>query len=114
MKIASLANLPAESNSHNPKVLKKVLIRNGQVPNLTTFAQAVFPPGEVASEHTHQDMYEIFFVDTGIATFKINGTPHQLEEGSCITVEPGEAHEVSNQSNTDIIITYFGVEIPKS
>lgn len=111
MKISSLSTLLSEANSHNSNISKKVLITKGQIPHLTNFTQAVFPPGEVASEHSHQDMYEVFFVESGVANFKINGKIHQLKAGSCINVEPGDLHEVSNQSQQEVIITYFGVVI---
>ncbi len=109
MKISSLKHLQFEKNTHNPKISKKVLIRNGQVKNLTNFTQAVFPAGEVASEHVHQDMAEIFFVEKGHGKIRINGKLLALNEGDCITVEPGDKHELINSSKKDLIFYYLGV-----
>lgn len=111
MKLTSLKTLPEEPNVHNPNITKKVMIKNGQVPHLTNLTEAKLPPGAIASEHAHQDMYEVFFTEIGMATAKINGQVFELPEGSCITVEPGEAHEISNQSKEDAIIKYLGIEI---
>lgn len=111
MKLVSLKTLPVEPNSHNPKITKKVLVRNGQVPRLTNLTQAIFPPGEIVNPHTHQDMYEIFFVEKGLGVIKINDQPHPIEEGTCITVELGDKHEIINSSNNDLVITYLGIEI---
>lgn len=111
MKLTSLKDIKPISNSHNPKVFKKVLITNGQIPNLTNFTQAVFPPGEIASEHSHSDMYEVFFIEEGQAQIKINGQVYPLSKGDCLTAEPGDSHEVSNPSDQEVIITYFGIEI---
>lgn len=109
MKISSLNKLPLEQNTHNPKISKKVLIRNGEVSNLTNFTKATFPPGEVAAEHVHKDMTEIFFVEKGHGQIKINGKLLPLNEGDCITVEPGDKHELINSSKKDLIFYYLGV-----
>lgn len=111
MRIIKLGDLTIEQNSHNPKITKQVMIKKGEIPHLTNLTQAIFPPQELANEHTHQDMYEVFFVEDGEGIIKINGTPHDISKGSCLTVEPGDAHEVINSGNTDLIITYMGIEI---
>ena len=112
MKVSSLKNLPVEPNVHNPKITKQVLIRNGEIPCLTNLTRAKFPAGEIANAHTHQDMYEIFFIEEGDATVKINGKSIKLGPGDCITVEPGEEHEVSNLSDNEVIMTYLGIQVP--
>ncbi len=111
MKISSLHNILVEKNSHNPKITKKVLIPKGAVPHLTNLTQATFPAGELANEHSHQDMYEIFFIEKGSGTITINSTPYSVSEGNCMTVEPGDAHEVANTSDEDLVITYMGIEL---
>ena len=112
MKLSSVKSLPEEPNVHNPKITKQVFIRKGEVPYLTNLTRAKFPAGEVANAHTHQDMYEIFFIEEGNATVKINGKPIKLGPGDCITVEPGESHEVSNLSSDDVVMTYICIEVP--
>lgn len=111
MKISSLYSLESQPNSHNLKISKKVLIQKGQVPHLTNLTQAVFPANELANEHTHQDMYEIFFVEKGTGEVKINGKIIQVQAGDCITVEPGDAHEIKNSSSENLTITYMGIEV---
>ncbi len=110
MKILSIDALPDEPVSHNPRILKRVMIRNGQLPHLTQFAQARFRPGQVAAAHTHHDMYEIFFVESGRGQITINGQPHRLATGMCVVVEPGEEHEVANPGETDLVLTYMGLK----
>ena len=75
----------------------------------SNFSQACFAPGQVAGGHSHADMSEVFFVESGLGNIRINGIDYQLKPGVCIAVEPGEVHEVSNTGNTDLIITYFGL-----
>lgn len=111
MKIASISKLLLESNTHNPKITKKVFIKKGDVLHLTNFTQAEFPPGEIAKSHSHSDLYEIFFVKKGRGIIKLNGQKHKINEGDCITVEPGDTHEVINSSSEKMVLIYFGIEI---
>ena len=109
MKHTTLNTLPNEAVSHNPEIRKKVMLRPGDLPPLTNFSQARFAPGLVAPGHAHKDMYEVFFVEAGNGTITIDGTPHALLPGTCITVEPGEVHEVANTGDAELVLTYFGL-----
>lgn len=109
MKHVQLEQLSGESVSHNAAIVKRVMLRNGDVPNLTQFAQARFAPGQVAGAHAHADMSEVFFVTAGEGTIEIDGTPHRLTPGACYAILPGEHHEVRNDGAADLVLTYFGV-----
>lgn len=109
MKITDLNQIPEQEVSHNPAIKKKVMLSLEDLPHLTNFSQACFAPGQIASGHSHADMSEVFFVESGLGNIRINGIDYQLKPGVCIAVEPGEVHEVSNTGNTDLIITYFGL-----
>jgi mannose-6-phosphate isomerase-like protein (cupin superfamily) len=109
MKIQSLGALPDEAVSHNPAIKKKVMVRAGDIPNLMYFSRACFPPGAIAGEHSHTDMSEVFFVESGTGIIRINGADYALESGSCIAVEPNEIHEVINTGADELVLTYFGI-----
>ncbi len=111
MKITSLNTLPSDAVSHNPAIQKKVMLKAGELPHLTNFSQAKFAPGQVAAAHAHGDMYEVFFVSQGSGLIRVNGTNYPLESGTCIAIEPGEVHEVMNNSSEDLILTYFGLKV---
>ncbi len=111
MKLTSLSTLPEETVSHNPAIKKKVMLRLGDLPHLTNFSQAHFAPGQVAASHSHQDMCEVFFVESGAGTIRINGKSYSLTGGTCIAVEPGEEHEVSNTGTEELVLTYFGLRV---
>ncbi len=77
---------------------------------LAQFSRAVFPPGEYAPGHSHSDMAEVFFVESGNGVININGTDHTLGAGDCVTVEIGEKHELRNDSSDEnLVVIYFGV-----
>lgn len=110
MKVSHLHNLLETNVSHNPKIKKKLLIANGVIPKLTNFSRAVFPPGEIAPSHVHKDMTEVFFIESGQGEFAVNDELIPLEAGVCVTIEPGDLHELRNMGSTDLCVIYFGIE----
>ena len=111
MKLVTLSTLPVESVSHDPGIKKQVMLRNGDVPHITNFSQATFAPGQTVTPHTHADMVEVFFVEAGQGLIWIDGEPHSLTPGVCVTVEIGELHELQNTGESPLVLTYFGVKI---
>lgn len=109
MKIHSIATAPTEPVSHNPAITKKVMLHGGEISNLVYFSHARFAPGEVAGAHSHADMSEVFYVESGAGTIRINQAPHLLKPGVCVAVEPGEIHEIENDGFEDLVLTYFGI-----
>ena len=109
MKICSLANIEETTVSHNPKIKKQVLISNGQINTITNFSRAVFPPGEIANTHSHSDMTEVFYIESGQGIISVNDEEFKISPGVCITIEPNEAHELKNTGLSDLTILYFGV-----
>ncbi len=109
MKKVSLNELPREGVSHDPQITKQVLLRRGDLPHLTAFSRATLMPGQIAHEHQHCEMFEVFFVEAGMGLMKIGGEEHQIDAGVCILVEPGELHEIRNTGAADLVLNYFGV-----
>lgn len=102
---SKLRGIPAQ----NKNILKKVMIRNGDIPNITQFAKAVFPRGETAAGHIHKDMYEVFLIEKGYGTMDLNERKIPLRAGICITVEPGELHEITNTGEEDLVVLILGI-----
>ena len=111
MKLKRLKDLPQEFVSHNKEIRKKVFIKKGEIPHMTNFSIATFSPSQIAYAHTHPDMYEVFFVEAGIGVIEIDKKVFELKKGSCVIVEPGESHEIRNESSEDLIVHCLGVEI---
>ncbi|MBU0648472.1 cupin domain-containing protein [Patescibacteria group bacterium] len=93
----------------DPEIKKKVLIERGIVPQLMTFGEVMFKPGQRVEEHKHDTMFEVFFVQRGRAKFVVNGKEVLLKEGDCLTVEPGEVHSQANPFEGDVTWLYFGI-----
>lgn len=111
MKLRTLASSPLQGVSHDPQILKRVLLRAGEVPHLTQFAQAPIAPGQHTAPHAHPDMYEIFWIEEGRGTLNLDGVEHPLLPGTCVVVEPGEVHELCNTGLQPLVVTYFGVAV---
>ena len=111
MKIVSLSQTEITAVSHNPKIRKKTLLSNGELGPITNLEQAVFPPGEVAGEHAHADMGEVFMIVSGEGVIMINSEEYPLAAGDCVVVEPNERHEIRNTGMDEMVVTYFGVKL---
>ena len=109
MKKVSLHELPREGVSHDPQILKQVMLRRGEAPHLASFSRATLQPGQTAHAHQHHDMFEVFFVESGVGSITVSGVEHQLVQGVCLMVEPGELHEITNGGTADLVLLYFGI-----
>lgn len=109
MIVRDLQAARPEGVSHNPEILKQVLLRNGEVPHVTTLARAVFEPGQVCTPHVHDTMVEIYMVDTGAGEIEIDGSVVPLRAGACVVVEAGEMHSVRNPGKEPLVVRYFGI-----
>jgi quercetin dioxygenase-like cupin family protein len=110
MKIIQIDDLNNESVSHDTDVEKKVILRNSEVPHIMQMAQATLTRGQITSKHQHPDMTEIYHVVSGTGEMEINENKFIIKQGMCIVVQPGEYHEVRNQSDENLVLVYFGVK----
>jgi quercetin dioxygenase-like cupin family protein len=111
LKVSSIDSTPQLEVSHNPKLKKHELLSRGDVEQVTIFSRAIFPPGETADAHSHADMTEVFYVESGQGVISVNEKPITLKAGTCVVVEPNENHELKNIGSTDMVVLYFGIKI---
>ena len=111
MKIMQLADLPAQEVRHNPAIKKKIMVGYHELGTITQFSQAVFPPGSCAPAHQHQDMAEVFFIESGTGRISIDGVDHKLEPGVCAVIDLHEDHEIENTGDENLVITFFGINV---
>lgn len=110
MRIIRLDEVKEQGVSHNPEIRKRVMIERGQVEHLSNFSRAVLKQGQRARSHAHADMYEVFFVESGDCVIKVNDEEFAIGAGTCVTVEPGETHEIVNSGRRELVLLYFGLE----
>lgn len=109
MKYAHLNHLPSVPVSHDPAIQKRVVLRAGELPHLTQFAQAVLQPGQCVPAHVHADMSEVFWVVAGAGEMGVGDRALALNPGTCVAVEAGESHWLVNTGAEDLVLTYFGI-----
>lgn len=112
MIVRSLADRSERPVSHDPRILKRVLLERGELPALTNLSRAVLRPGDRAPEHRHSAMWEIFYVLDGRGRIRVDGVTSTLTRDQCWVIEPGEAHEISNDAEADLVLLYFGLVDP--
>ncbi|TAK13457.1 MAG: cupin domain-containing protein [Anaerolineae bacterium] len=110
MKQVALSELADQPVSHNPAILKKVMLACGDLPVLTNFSQARFGPGQVSPGHIHTDMAEVFFTENGRGEIEVDGVIVVLTPGRCVAVSAGEWHEI-RAGEEGLVLTYFGLQV---
>lgn len=109
MKLINLKDIPLVSVSHDPQILKQVIIDTGAVPRLNKFSKAIIRKGQTVSPYRHDNMYEILFFLTGRGKFLVDGNKVGVSSNQCIVIEPGEVHSIPEVLD-DIELVYFGIE----
>ena len=109
MKRIKINERPEQGVSHNAKIRKREILTKGEVGAITHYARAVFPPGEKADAHIHDDMAERFTVESGCGEIRVDDVAYVFPEGVTVVVEPGEVHEIINTGSTELVVTYFGI-----
>lgn len=90
-------------------IRKKVILKGGALPHLTGLSQAYFLPGQAAGAHSHQEMYEVFIIESGNGFIRVEGNEYPLGKGTAVVVYPDEVHEIFNPGHETLVITYFGI-----
>ena len=111
MKKTSLELLPWCEVSHNPAIKKQMMVGFDELLPVTQFSRAIFPPGESAPGHLHENMAEVFYVEKGCAVMNVDGRAHNLMPGDSMVIHPGETHELSNAGTEEMVVIYFGVNL---
>lgn len=84
---------------HNPALIKKVLV-DEPVSRMKHLSHAVFRPGDTAFTHSHEDAFEVFYCLKGQIIFRVEAEEVLLKKGSCLVVEPKEAHSIEKVLKT--------------
>lgn len=101
--------LPDLPVSHNPRISKRVLFANGEIPAITQIARSTFPPGEIAPGHSHKDMWEVFLFESGSGEIEIDRNVYPVFPGHAFLLQPSEVHEIRNTGDAPLVVTVFGI-----
>jgi mannose-6-phosphate isomerase-like protein (cupin superfamily) len=72
-----------------------------------TIIQERMPPGAAEKMHRHSRSRQFFYVLSGLATMIHDGASTTLQAGDGLEIEPGVAHQISNDGGAplEIIVT---------
>lgn len=113
MKVIRFSNLQFIPASHenpiDPGVLKKVLIKNGDLPKgeIKMINWAKVPVGKSHTPHSHESMIEVFIVIKGQMQVIIDQEEEILNVGDTVIVPIKSMHTVKNL--TDQEVEYFAL-----
>jgi len=63
----------------------------------------LFAPGEKLGRHVHKEVEETFyFVEGAGGRFIVNGREHPIRVGMAVRLEPGEVHDIVNDTQTPL------------
>lgn len=97
MRLYTLENAEVRPVSHDPE-LKKSLLVPDPVSCVRHISHISLSHGSAASAHAHADKTEVFYCISGAVTFRVNSFSVLLKTGSCLVVEPGEEHAITEVS----------------
>ncbi len=109
MKIVKHDEQPQTPVSHDPDILKKVILSSGDADNLTQASTVSLKPGQSTTSHIHSDMTEIYTLTAGLIDFEVNGEAHSVSAPATVVIHPGETHSIKNSSDSGAELSYVGI-----
>ena len=70
------------------------------------------PPHTAEDMHYHRQARQFFYILSGEATMRFTDQEEVLNAGEGVEIDPGEAHQMTNNSDTEI--EFLVVSMPKS
>jgi quercetin dioxygenase-like cupin family protein len=75
------------------------------------FQQLKIKPGQIAKNHYHKKQTEIFYFLNNKGYFVVNGKKIVVKKGDILVIEPGDEHEVVNNSKEDFLYLAFKFDV---
>ena len=67
----------------------------------------VFQPSQELGAHKHEQVEETFYFETGTPLMVVDETEYRVTSGDVFRLEPGEAHNIINDSDQDTRIIFI-------
>jgi mannose-6-phosphate isomerase-like protein (cupin superfamily) len=64
--------------------------------------QELMPAGTKEVKHYHQTVQQFFYILKGKATFQIEDSTIEINEGEGLHIEAGKKHRISNEGNEEL------------
>ena len=97
-----------EKVNHKNNVVKEVILKNGELPNLLQLARAKLLCGDKIEKHSHESMNEIFYVLSGELFVIENNITTKVSSGDTFVVYAKQYHSIEAIKDTELI--YFNLD----
>lgn len=97
-----------EKVNHTINVIKEVILKNGEVPNLLQLAKTKLLCGDKIEKHAHESMNEIFYVLSGELFVIENKITTKVSSGDTFVVYAKQYHSIEAIKDTELI--YFNLD----
>lgn len=67
----------------------------------------VFQPGQELGAHKHEQVEETFYFENGTPLMVVDDNKYRVTPGDAFRLEPGEAHNIINDSEEDTRIIFI-------
>jgi len=64
-------------------------------------------PGQTLGHHYHNTVEETFYFTAGAPTIIVDGVKHRVVEGDAYRLEPGEKHDIVNDTEQETLIIFI-------
>lgn len=72
-----------------------------------SLAEVYLPPGKCSSEHHHLTAEESYYILSGTPRMVVDGRNVSLHPGQALLIQPGERHQISNDSSEPVTFLVF-------
>jgi mannose-6-phosphate isomerase-like protein (cupin superfamily) len=69
-----------------------------------SLAEILIPPGGSSAAHHHRRAEETYYILRGRTRLIIDGKPHLLRPGDACLIEPGERHQLFNETDEELVL----------
>lgn len=94
--------------AHNNGIIKNVIFDKTLVPHILQFAFTNFRAGDEIEQHSHETMWEIFFLLNGKILIQIDGKDVELNNNDSIVVPANTFHGFKIIEDSTLL--YYNVE----
>lgn len=63
--------------------------------------------------HFHKKQTEVWYILEGEAIWRINNKDYKVKPGDAFIIEPGDIHQADNDSDKDMKVLVFKIDLPK-
>ena len=110
MHILRKSNYPQKIHNPDGEIIQEIIGAQAGGIQSHSLAKITLPAGKSSEPHFHKVSEESYFILAGTSAITVDGISTELRPGDAILIEPFETHQISNQSDADLV--FLAVCVP--